>query len=338
MKQLSSLIGNALGIINTLGAEGASLKIENGNNGLRLKIDFKNIALKSGKFEGIAVDEGIVFIENLNPDIPPKEMAAHAIIRIERLLLRVSAELVNRYFESELFKDSLKDLPVTIRGMRLAFAGESMTLRGEVKKGLTFPFAIDLFFEAVTNRLRIVFQNFWAAEMVPLPGWMRRLIMSAVNQKLSSKKELAELVNIVGDSITVNPWPKVPFDVRAEIKHFGVEGHYFVVEFGPAKENVRIAGCVNNAASPASKPAAPAQQPAPAPKPAAPAQQSAPAPKPAAPSQQSAPAPKPAAPAQQPAPAPKPAAPAQQPAPAPKPAAPSQQPASAEPPVFIPLP
>lgn len=300
------LIPLALQLVNTVGVENASVSLASGPGGLRVRIEFRDVSLRSGRFEGVDVDEGVILVEGLDPSAEPRAMVEGATIKVERLLVRVSASLVNRLLQSEFFQAELRrNLPAEMRNLELSFAGERMTFRGEVRKGLTFPFAVDLFLQAVNNRLKVVFENFWAAEMVPLPGFVRKLLLSIARSKIEGRRELQGLVTITDDYVLVNPWPKVPLHVEAEFTRFGVEGHYLVIEMGPSA--ARRASPVPAVASPTPLPAPRVATPSPAPTPApAPSPAPVPVPAPAPPPQA---APTPPLPPLPPPPAPEPGAP-----------------------------
>jgi len=272
---LQQLVPAALSIINSLGVENATIGLSSGPQGLRVQVEFRDVTLRSGSRDGVALDEGLIWIEGLDPAADPRTLLATARIRVERLLIRVSANLVNRLLESELFKAELRQRsPVEVRNLEVVFSGERLTFRGQVRKGLTFPFEVQLDLAAVNNRLRVAFKEFWAAEMVPMPGFLRRLLMAFARSQVDGRAELQGLVRIEEDFAEINPWPKVPLHVEAEFTRFGIEGHFLVIELGPS------APAPHHPAVAQSKPGGPAPEPdvaspvrptpAPVPSPAAP--------------------------------------------------------------------
>ena len=259
--ELAQLIPLALEMVNTVGLDNASVSLKSGPEGLRVRIEFRDVTLRAGRLDGVAIDEGLVHLEGLDPSADPRAMLAGATIRIERLLIRVSASLVNRLLESEVFQAELRRrVPVETRNLELLFSGERVTFRGQVRKGLAFPFEVQLGLAAVNNRLRISFKEFWAAEMVPLPGFARKLVMSVARSVVEGRRELKGLVRIEDDFAEINPWPRIPLRLDAEFNRFGVEGHFLVIEMGPS--------AASRAPSPPAQ-AAPASTPALVPGPAA---------------------------------------------------------------------
>ncbi len=222
-------------MVNNLGVENASVSLKSGPQGLRVQVEFRDVTMRSGTYDGVAIDEGLLHVEGLDPTADPRAMLAGATIRVERLLIRVSASLVNRLLDSDFFQAELRRrVPVGVRNLELLFGQEQVSFRGQVRKGLAFPFLVQLGLAAVDNRLRVTFKQFWAAEMVPLPGFVRRLLMSAARHLLEGRPELQGLVRIEEDFAEINPWPRIPLRLDAEFTRFGVEGHYLVIEMGPS--------------------------------------------------------------------------------------------------------
>ena len=153
-------------------------------------------------------------------------------------MIRISADLINSFLSSPAFNAELKrNAPVEINGLRLVFAGGKVSIRGEVKKLISCPFSIDIGFKAVNNCIKIVFENFWTADIMPLPMMFRKLIMSFAQQKISRIESLQGLVEITDDYAIINPWPKIPIpNLNAQFSHFGVDGKYFVVTLGSSEE------------------------------------------------------------------------------------------------------
>ena len=248
--KIVNLLGTVQQIVNSLGIDGVSVSFDCQAGLVRLRLEFQDIALTSGRLDGIALSAGLLYVEGLDLSLPKAEMLQKAVFRVEHLVLRVAAGLLNRGLECDKAQEAIKNLPVEIRNLGFSMAGERVTIRGEVRKGLVFPFAVDLKPEAKNNKLRVIFENFWAAEMVPMPGFLRRLLMSVVNQKIGGKESLKGVVSIDEDFITINPWPKIPVKLNSEIRRFGVEGHFLVLELG--------AGTAQNDAAPGAKKEAPA--------------------------------------------------------------------------------
>lgn len=267
---LQQLIPAALSVVNSLGVENATVGLASGPQGLRVQIEFRDATMRSGRLDGVALDEGLIRIEGLDPMADPRTMLMGARIRVERLLIRVSAGLVNRLLESDFFKAELRRRsPVEVRNLALLFSGEHLTFKGQVRKGLTFPFEVRLALQAVDNRLRVAFKEFWAAEMVPMPAFLRRLLMAFARSQVEGRPEFKGLVRIEEDFAEINPWPKVPLQVEAEFTRFGIEGHFLVLELGPsAPVPTPSEGPSQTAGSPASAPLpTPAPRPSPAPMP-----------------------------------------------------------------------
>ena len=263
---LVRLLGTVQQILNSLGIDGVSIGFDCQAGLVRLRVEFQDIALTKGQLDGIALSAGLLYIEGLDLSLPKAEMLKKAEFRVESLVLRVSAGMLNRALECDKVQETIKNLPVDIRDLRFSVSGNLLLISGEVRKGFGFPFSVELKPEAKNNKLRVVFANFWAAGMLPMPDFLRRMLMSVVNQKIGGKESLKGVVSIDDDVITVNPWPKIPVKLNSEIRRFGMEGHSLVLELGAgtakneapqvAKKDAAAAK-VRNAAVPAHNPVKP---------------------------------------------------------------------------------
>lgn len=228
---VSLLVNN----VNALGVKNASIALEGKKDAYAFRIKAQGASIASGTLEGVLVDELNVRVSGIKLGLSSEQMLKQAQVDIERLVVRMNADLINSFLTSPTFLAELKrNAPVEVRGLRLVFDDEMVTIRGEVRKVITFPFSIELRFSPTPdNGLKIVFENFWAADMLPLPSMVRRLIMSFAQQKLGSIESLRNVVKITDDYVTINPWSKIPLNLNARFTRFGVEGKYFVLEIGP---------------------------------------------------------------------------------------------------------
>ena len=220
-------------IINGLGVDKATLNFEMQPQGVRLRLECNNIALCKGNLEGLAIDSALIYIEGFDPDLPVKEALKQSTIRVEKFKLCLAASLLNRLLDNDKAKADLAKLPVDISGLHVSMASSLFILSGKVRKGLVFPFTIELKPGVVGNNLRVAFENFWATDMVRMPDFLRRLLMSVVSQKIASKPSLKGFLSIDDDKLTLNPWSKIPLNLQAKLVRFGVEGHFLVLELGP---------------------------------------------------------------------------------------------------------
>ncbi|MGM9991450.1 MAG: hypothetical protein ACI376_01190 [Candidatus Bruticola sp.] len=232
---LQEIVSLFVNNVNAFGLGGASVSLEEQAGSYAFRIKARNASIASGTLEGVRVDDLALKVSNIKLGLTSEEMLKAIKLDIESLVVRMNADLINSFLSSPAFLAELKrNAPVEVRGLRLVFDDEMVTIRGEVRKILNFPFSIELRFSPTPdNSLKIVFKNFWAADMLPLPAMVRRLIMSFAQQKLGSIEGLRGVVKITDDYVVINPWPKVPINVNARFTGFGVEGHYFILELGP---------------------------------------------------------------------------------------------------------
>lgn len=235
---LEDIISLLVDNVNALGVKDVSIALEGHKDAYAFRIKAHNASITSGSLEGVRVDDLDIKVSDIKLGLTPKQMLEQAQIRVDRLVVQANADLINSLLTSPTVLAELKrNAPVEIRGLRLVFDDEMVTIRGEVRKIINFPFSIELRFSPTAdNGLKIVFENFWAADMLPLPGKIRRLIMSFAQQKLGGIESLRGVVSITDDYITINPWSKIPLNLDAKFTRFGVKGKHFVLELGPNAE------------------------------------------------------------------------------------------------------
>lgn len=235
---LEDIISLLVDNVNALGVKDVSIALEGHKDAYAFRIKAHNASIASGSLEGVRVDDLDIKVSDIKLGLTPKQMLEQAQIRVDRLVVQANADLINSLLTSPTVLAELKrNAPVEIRGLRLVFDDEMVTIRGEVRKIISFPFSIELHFSPTAdNGLKIVFENFWAADMLPLPGKIRRLIMSFAQQKLGGIESLRGVVSITDDYITINPWSKMPLNLDAKFTRFGVKGKHFVLELGPNAE------------------------------------------------------------------------------------------------------
>ena len=232
MAKVLELIKTVQQIINCGNVQNASVSFDCQSDRLRLRIELQEFALNAGNKEGIVISKGLFYLDDLNFELPPAQMIKEATVRVESLVVRLAVGLFNRALASDKVQQALVNLPVDIRDLNFALSGKLMTLSGSVRKGLTFGFAVDLKPYVKGNNICVAFESFYLSNLLPMPGSLRRMLMSVVNQKLMSNPDMKGLVSIDGDVITVNPWKKIPVKVKADILRFGVEGHCLVLVLG----------------------------------------------------------------------------------------------------------
>lgn len=232
---LEQIVSLVVSKINAVGLEKVSIALENNLDGYAVRVHSENGRIASNVLEGVSVDEASVSVSKIKLGLAPQEMLNNAEIKVDRVAVRVSADLLNSFLASPAFKEELRrNAPVEINGLRFVFANGRVSIRGEVKKLITIPFTVDLDFKAVENGVKVIFADFLAADMMPLPAMIRRLIMSVAKQKISSMASLKGIAEITDDYVIINPWPKIPIkNLNAAFSKFGVQGTHFVVELGP---------------------------------------------------------------------------------------------------------
>jgi hypothetical protein len=224
-----------VGVVDQIALEGLLVVVSCDGPALNADLQFREFALRAGRPDGLAVDEARLRVEGLVPGPDPKAALAKARVRLEKMRLRLTGELLNNVARA--FADRL---PPQVKNLRFSFSGDLMTISGEIKVGLSIPFSVDVGFSAVDNRLLVSWQGFWGAGFVPLPGFARKTLLGLVRSKIeAAARGLAEVQD---EGVLINPWPRLPVAVETRVKRFAVEGQQIVLELATPAEPTPSAG------------------------------------------------------------------------------------------------
>lgn len=185
-----------------------SLSTEDSNGKSKVILSAKNLQLRDPGSEGFLIEELILSLEDVNivPDI--YNALKDSWIKISSLSFKISQDFVNNALSlmPELKEKGVNDL-------KIRFENERITLKGSYKKGLSFPFAIDLKAGFENNRIKIKLENFWMLEMIPLPKAMQNLILGALRGHFKD-----ESLKMVDHYFLIDVLSFIPFPIEVKFK------------------------------------------------------------------------------------------------------------------------
>ena len=146
------------------------------------------ISLKNGTFtnpagRGITIEELSATVENLllNEKQPFDLKTSH--ITLQRILVRVSQHWLNDTLKE---KHALYEEP-GLRDLEIICIPGKLIIRGSYKKGVSFPFSIEIKTGVQNNRLVIELAQFNLMEFLPLPPVVQNTLMDIFKKQLSHK-------------------------------------------------------------------------------------------------------------------------------------------------------
>jgi hypothetical protein len=171
-----------------------------------------------------------IILENLSLSIPHFDMngdiptlLTHSCIAVESLTLKISQAWVNEILgnsRAAFEEENVHDLEVV-------FLPAKLLVRGSYKKGVAFPFSVEIKTGVKDNRLAIELSHFNLMEILPLPQWIQNILIDIFKDKLRH-----QFVDIQDHIFLIDIIAASPIPVEMTIKDFRVEKEILVLEIG----------------------------------------------------------------------------------------------------------
>lgn len=156
---------------------------------------------------------------------PPAVAQRSAVV----VLRSMRVEVEQRFFERLLFASRQK-IPPVVEKFDIELPGPVMVVDAVARVKVPVSFRVDLRLETENDLFGITFDRFYLpGTNMRLPGFTRNLLLGLFRTFV--EKRLKGLVETSNESMRINPWPKVPVDLRKKVKAFRVEHQKIVVEF-----------------------------------------------------------------------------------------------------------
>ncbi|MBI3926068.1 MAG: hypothetical protein HY319_11045 [Armatimonadetes bacterium] len=154
-----------------------------------------------------------------------KKALAGTVVYLDSLDIRVDQDFLNRAIEV-----GKRKAPRELESLEIEMsARRGMTIRGALRKVLRLHFGVRLSLASEGNLFRIYFQRFFLGESLPLPAFTRTALLALV-RKLAARRPEVEATD---HYLFVNPWPRLPVQVRTRVLRFLVVDQAMVLTFGP---------------------------------------------------------------------------------------------------------
>lgn len=186
-----------------------------------LELKFDTLTLKNLNKRGITIDELNATIADFKPDVDLVSSLKNSKIRIDRLILKISQKWIN---------DELRNLrPIFeekgFNDIEIVFLNKLIIIRGSYKKGVSFPFSIEIKLGINNNRLFFKLSEFNLMEILPLPQWLQNLIIDFAKNKFKHP-----FVEIQKSTFTIDILSAVPFSIELNFRKFQAEKEFLILE------------------------------------------------------------------------------------------------------------
>ncbi len=145
------------------------------------------------------------------------------------VLRKMRIEVEQTFFE-RLLKASKKKMPPVVEKLDIELPDSRMVVDGQARVKIPISFRVDLRLETENDMFGIYFDRFYIpGTNMRLPGFTRNVLLGLL--KTFAEEKLRGLVEISNESLRINPFSKIPLDLRKHVSTFAVKDRKIVIEF-----------------------------------------------------------------------------------------------------------
>jgi hypothetical protein len=199
------------------------LNLEKGESSkfARASLFIEKAVFHNPKKRGITLEELSAEVENLliQEKQPFNPHSSHIIIH--RLVLHISAQWLNDSLNE---KRELYEEP-GLRDVEIVCLPKKLLVRGSFKKGVSFPFSVEIKTGVQNNKLTIELFQFNLMEILPLPHVVQNTLIDIFTEKLKQK-----FIDIEDHKFHIDVLGAVGLPLSMTLKDFRVEKEQIVLE------------------------------------------------------------------------------------------------------------
>lgn len=188
-------------------------------------VDLEKLTLNHDEEELIRISDLSLSVLDWDTRKPPAVAQREAIVVLRKMRL----EIEQRFFE-RILSAVRKKIPPVVEKLEIELPGPVMVVDARARVKVPVSFRVDLRLETENDMFGIYFDRFYLpGTNMKLPGFTRNVLLGLFRTFVEGK--LKGLVETSNESMRINPWGKVPIDLRKRVKTFAVENQRIVLEF-----------------------------------------------------------------------------------------------------------
>lgn len=192
---------------------------------LHADVDIDKVCLQHDEEELVRIRDVSLTVLDFNTKKPPAVALRECVVVIRKMRIEVE----QRFFE-RLLAASKKKIPPVIEKLDIELPDTRMVVDGRARVKIPISFRVDLRLETENDMFGIYFDRFYVpGTNMRLPGFTRNLLLGLI--KTLAEDKLKGLVEISNESLRINPFSKIPIDLRKHVSTFAVENRKVVIEF-----------------------------------------------------------------------------------------------------------
>lgn len=217
------MLNELLPFLSELDIEKVRVNLEKGETSkfARASLFIEKAVFHNPKKRGITLENLSVEVENLllQEKQPFNPHSSHIIIRT--LMLYISAQWLNDSLNE---KRALYEEP-GLRDVEIVCMKDKLLVRGSFKKGVAFPFSVEIKTGVQNNKLTIELFQFNLMEILPLPHVVQNTLIDIFTEKLKQK-----FIDIENHKFHIDVLGAVGLPVSMRLKDFRIEKDQIVLE------------------------------------------------------------------------------------------------------------
>lgn len=188
-------------------------------------VELEQLTLNHDQEELIRVKDLSLSVLDWDTRKPPAVAQREAVVVLRKMRL----EIEQRFFE-RILRAVRKKIPPVVEKLEIELPGPVMVVDARARIKVPVSFRVDLRLETENDMFGIYFDRFYLpGTNMKLPGFTRTALLGLFRTFVEGK--LKGLVETSNESMRINPWGKVPIDLRKRVGKFAVENRRIVLEF-----------------------------------------------------------------------------------------------------------
>lgn len=203
-----------------------------GSKVAHIDVDLDKLTLQHDEEELIRVLDLSLSVLDFDTKKPPAVAQKEAIVVLRKMRLEVE----QRFFE-RILSAVRKKIPPVLEKLDIELPGPVMVVDARARVKVPISFRVDLRLETENDLFGIYFDRFYLpGTNMKLPGFTRNILLGLF--RTFAEDKLKGLVETSNESMRINPWGKIPLDLRKSVKTFAVENQRIVLKFGEPSGDV----------------------------------------------------------------------------------------------------
>jgi hypothetical protein len=212
-------------LLNDVALDGLSIHVSPEEYGKTdtINVGIVHLLMKLSTTKGITIENLSLSIPSIDFKGDMATLLTSTTIVVESLVIKIAQPWVNEVLKK--YRAAYEE--TDLHDLEVVFLPKKLLVRGSYKKGVAFPFSIEIKTGIKNNKLAIELAHFNLMEILPLPQWVQNSLIDIFKDKLKQR-----FVDIQDHIFLIDVIAASPIPLELTIKDFRVEKETLVLEVG----------------------------------------------------------------------------------------------------------